>query len=227
MADRRGTLQNRVVPIKARVKRAPQPRATLPVFGQTPAPVERADAVRNRERILKAARRLLKKHGMSEICMNELAVEAGVGKGTLYRRFPDRAALVHALLDEETRLLQERALSGFGLDEKTPRVEQALALLGGIFDFIRDHGSLLCEAQSRGNKFSHPAYAWQRQLLAAHLREAMRRGELRPVDVTLTAELMLSSVTPELVRWLVSNAESPQVVREEILATWRRALSSR
>ncbi|MCX5199040.1 TetR/AcrR family transcriptional regulator [Streptomyces sp. NBC_00249] len=60
--------------------------------GRVPKP--RADAVRNRERILVAAREMFVEFG-SQAPLDEIARRAGIGNATLYRHFPDRAALVH------------------------------------------------------------------------------------------------------------------------------------
>ncbi|PZF60485.1 TetR/AcrR family transcriptional regulator [Curtobacterium sp. MCBD17_013] len=71
----------------------------------------RADALRNRERILATARRLFAERGIS-VTLNDVAHEAGVGVGTVYRRFPDKHALVDALLSakfETLSALVERA----------------------------------------------------------------------------------------------------------------------
>ncbi|GAA4573024.1 TetR/AcrR family transcriptional regulator [Planotetraspora kaengkrachanensis] len=63
----------------------------------------RADARRNQEQILLAARDLVAERG-PDVPLDEVARRAGVGIGTLYRRFPDREALLHALaLDALTR----------------------------------------------------------------------------------------------------------------------------
>jgi AcrR family transcriptional regulator len=59
----------------------------------------RADAARNRERLLTAARELFAKHG-DEIGMEEIAAHAGVGVGTLYRRFPTKDALLNEIARE-------------------------------------------------------------------------------------------------------------------------------
>jgi AcrR family transcriptional regulator len=200
--------------------------ARLPVAEQPAAPRERADAARNRERILKAARRLMRRKPLDSICMDAIAEEAGVGKGTLYRRFPDRAALAHALLDEDARELQDRALAGFELGPTAPRVEHALTLLGALFDFALDHSAVLlaANAQHRGARYDHPAYAWQRSLLSGHLREAVRRGEAPPLDTLVTSELMLAGTSPELLSWITSRVDEARV-RGALLDTWRRALA--
>ena len=76
----------------------------LPVI-QPLAVTERADAARNRQKILCSARRLIEERGLENVSMDDIAADAGVGKGTLFRRFGDRASLAHALLDAtETRV---------------------------------------------------------------------------------------------------------------------------
>src|SRR3954452_18565000 len=84
----------------------------------TQAPVRpaglRADAVRNRANILEAARKLIGRRG-AEAGMDEIAREAGVAVGTLYRHFPTKHDLVQAILEELTQhvfALLDRALAG-------------------------------------------------------------------------------------------------------------------
>jgi AcrR family transcriptional regulator len=60
----------------------------------------RADAVRNRQRIVKAARTVFQEGGL-DAPLDEIAERAGVGAGTLYRRFPTREALVEAAFEDE------------------------------------------------------------------------------------------------------------------------------
>ncbi|MEW2288359.1 helix-turn-helix domain-containing protein [Streptomyces sp. NPDC047841] len=61
---------------------------------------ERADAVRNRARLLEAAAWLVAERGAEHLTMHQVAQAAGVGKGTLFRRFGDRNGLLLALLDD-------------------------------------------------------------------------------------------------------------------------------
>ncbi|MFG3013960.1 TetR/AcrR family transcriptional regulator [Streptomyces cinerochromogenes] len=63
----------------------------------TPEPPLRADAQRNRERILAAARELFRERGTA-VALDDIARRAGVGAGTLYRRFPDRDALIRQVM---------------------------------------------------------------------------------------------------------------------------------
>src|SRR2546429_5783013 len=68
----------------------------LLVIGAPPA--ERADAARNRRKILAAAPPVLARDGGDSLALDVVAREAGVGVGTVYRRFGSRAGLVSALL---------------------------------------------------------------------------------------------------------------------------------
>src|SRR5919197_244245 len=86
------------------------PPIALPVLDAEPR--ERADAQRNREKVLCAAERLFSSYGVENVSMDAIAAAAGVGKGTLFRRFGDKAGLAVALLDEQERTLQEAILFG-------------------------------------------------------------------------------------------------------------------
>jgi AcrR family transcriptional regulator len=80
------------------------------VWGALPA--ERADAARNRLRLLTTAREMLAEHGPDSLTMDGLAERAGLGKGTVFRRFGTRAGIFQALLDDDERTFQQRVLSG-------------------------------------------------------------------------------------------------------------------
>lgn len=108
-------------------------------MAETTAPVPplklRADAVRNRERIVDAARKLMAERG-ADADMADIAREAGVGIGTLYRRFPDKQALIEELVREKfisVRALMEEAR---GRKDLSPRerldtyIRSACALQG-------------------------------------------------------------------------------------------------
>src|SRR3954464_977924 len=84
----------------------------LPLAEPPGGPKERADAARNRLRILSAAADLVGERGIEHVSMEDVARAACVGTGTLYRRFGDRAGLALALLDEHTREFQDALISG-------------------------------------------------------------------------------------------------------------------
>ncbi|HEY1158568.1 MAG TPA: helix-turn-helix domain-containing protein, partial [Arthrobacter sp.] len=69
---------------------------------------ERSDAARNRERLLLAARELIEQGGVGALTMGRLAEHAGVGKGTVFRRFGSRAGLMLTLLNDSEAAFQAR-----------------------------------------------------------------------------------------------------------------------
>jgi AcrR family transcriptional regulator len=73
---------------------------------------ERADAARNRLHLLTTARQLLAEQGPDRLTMDGLAERAGLGKGTVFRRFGTRAGIFQALLDDDERAFQQHVLSG-------------------------------------------------------------------------------------------------------------------
>jgi len=75
-------------------------------------PAERADAARNRRHLLATAREILAEQGAGQLTVDGLAERAGLGKGTVFRRFGTRAGIFQALLDDEERDFQQAVLSG-------------------------------------------------------------------------------------------------------------------
>jgi AcrR family transcriptional regulator len=130
---------------------------------------ERADAARNRAAVLDAAARLFSEHGVDGVSMDAIAAAAGVGKGTLFRRFGDKAGLAVALLDERERELQAAILSGpppLGPDE--PDVEKRLtAFVDAYLDYVLDHLDLvrISETGTPGARYRIGAYRfWHRHV---------------------------------------------------------------
>ena len=77
-----------------------------------PPPAERADATRNRRLLLATARDMLAGQGADKLTMDGLAERAGLGKGTVFRRFGTRAGIFAALLDDDERAFQQQVLAG-------------------------------------------------------------------------------------------------------------------
>ena len=132
----------------------------LSVIGQPAPKRERADARLNRKRILAATRKLLESQPIDEICMDAVAAEAGVGKGTLYRRFESRAALCMALLDDDTKGLQDRVIAGLGLPEAATSLARIERFLPELFELVYANRKMLVEAnRNRCALYDHPGHA--------------------------------------------------------------------
>lgn len=112
-----------------------------------PTAVERADAARNRERILTVATELVGERGLDCVSMQDIARGAGVGAGTIYRRFGDRAGLAMALLDAETIALQEALLRGCPpLGPGAPAAERLRAFGKRYIELVHRHADLFLAA---------------------------------------------------------------------------------
>lgn len=123
------------------------------------APPERGDAARNRALLLDAARRLIAERGPDAVSTDDIAVAAGVGKGTLFRRFGSRAALMMVLLDESEKANQEAFMFGPPpLGPGAPPLERLLAYGRDRLRFVNCHHALLSDAaRDPQTRFSDPA----------------------------------------------------------------------
>src|SRR5690349_1947404 len=111
---------------------------------RTPPPKERTDAARNRAAVLAAAARLFAEHGVEAVSMDQLAAAAGVGKGTLFRRFGDKSGLATALLDTKERELQEAILHGPPpLGQGAPADERLVAFLDAYLTYLLENLALI------------------------------------------------------------------------------------
>ena len=95
----------------------------------------RADARRNRDAIVAAARVVFDQH--QQVRFDDFAALAGVGVGTLYRHFPTRDALAAAVYEGEVALLCENAV-----DPARPAVENLESFLRGFVEYVLEHTGL-------------------------------------------------------------------------------------
>lgn len=176
--------------------------AGLPVLGGDPC--ERADAARNRKKILEAAEMLFAEHGAESVSMDAVAEAAGVGKGTLYRRFGDRSGLARAILDERDREFQEKLIRGEPpLGPGADPVERLIAFGDGVIDLISVHGDLIMAAQvgKAGARFAGPVYATYRMHVRALLRDIDPR-----IDADYFADVLLAALNAEMYGFWQSDA---------------------
>lgn len=141
---------------------------------------------------------------MTCVTMEEISRAAGVGKGTLYRRFPNKGVLCQALLDEPTREFQRETMelvgaSGAGSLEKLER------FLDGLVRFTEENLDLLYGGEeplwgeTRLARFRSPAYDWRRWTVLGLLRGAAREGELEDgLDLEYLAAALLAPLEVDL-----------------------------
>jgi AcrR family transcriptional regulator len=184
----------------------------LPVAGST---AERADAARNRQKILEAAERLAARHGIERVSMDMVAEEAGVGKGTIFRRFGDRASLALALLDEHVQEFQEAFIRGEPpLGPGAPPIERLHAFGHAMIDLLEAHGDLILvgESGSPCARFRSPPFLAHR----AHVTSLLTELDPR-LDAEYHADSLLAVLAADQYRHLRQEREMPI---ERIRAGW-------
>jgi len=195
----------------------------LPVLG---APAERADAARNRQRIIVAAERLFARDGVACTSMDAIAAEAQVGKGTLFRRFGDRASLALALLHSSERVFQEAFIRGPApLGPGAPPCERLVAFGRGLVHHLAAHGDLILAAQTTGTPGRHfdggPYGAYRAHVTALVLDAAP------DLDARYTAEALLAPLGAEVV---LHQLRQPDMTLDRLVAGWeaivRRVVST-
>jgi AcrR family transcriptional regulator len=180
---------------------------------EVPAPRPlRRDAERNRQLILRAAAEVFTTRGL-QASLDDVARHAGVGVGTVYRRFPDKESLAEALFEE--RLEAMAALAEKALAEPDSWVGLVSFLEGACTQLATDRGlhQILMFA-AYGRDRINRGRDRMRSLVTALVQRAQRdghlRSDLRPTDV-LFIEFMISAA-----------ARYAEPVRLEI---WRRYLA--
>ncbi|MER7467218.1 helix-turn-helix domain-containing protein [Streptomyces sp. NPDC097981] len=175
-------------------------RIELPVTGQ--APPERADATRNRRKILDAAARLVAEQGPDAVTMNAVARAAGMGVGTVYRRFGDVSSLLFALLDDDERRFQEAFMSGPApLGPDAPPAVRLRAFLHTLAERLVGQRAVMAaaEAASPGARYASGAY------LTMHTHVALLARQTRPdADAAVLAHLLLAPFVPSLFEHLAA-----------------------
>lgn len=160
---------------------------STPASASGVAPVRslRRDAVRNRERLLVAANEVFAERGL-KACLTEVAERAGVGMGTIYRRFPDKEGLIAALLDAKLDEINDMA----SLAASQPSGWEAFAaLLEGLTDLLAGDKALaelmLTEyGRQHGRTRLAPYRAQAANIMARAQAEGSLRADLAPTDLS-------------------------------------------
>jgi AcrR family transcriptional regulator len=154
---------------------------------------ERADAAQNRARVLAAAAELLGSRDPRQITMSDIAAAAGVGRGTLYRRYPDLASIAVALLDEHERAVQEQLLRGDPpLGPGAPPAQRLAAFYAAMIDLLERHVHLVLGAEIGQSRFSVGAYAFWH----AHVRTLLIDAAVPDPDPLI--DLLLAPLAPDV-----------------------------
>lgn len=185
---------------------------------------ERADAQRNREAVLAAADALFAASGSPHsVSMDDIAAAAGVGKGTLFRRFGDRAGLIGAVIASRLEPLRQAVQEAQETAGSSPR-ERVLELLDASLRFKVENRNLMSAAEDAGVSSPYQAghYGWWHGTLRAALDEVPGVH-----DADFTAHALLAAIRADLVAHLIDEQKmTPDGLRSALAGYLDNVLGS-
>jgi polyketide synthase 12 len=186
---------------------------------------ERADAARNRQHLLATAREMLAEHGPDKLTMDGLAERAGLGKGTVFRRFGTRAGIFAALLDDDERAFQHEVLAG------PPPLGPGAAPLDRLIAYGRARTSFLMEHRdiARASLDGHqpiPAGS-QSPLTQTHIRMLLGQIDLGDSDLDMLALQLTAALDGPALLYLSTSAlaDATADVAAHVADSWQNLVS--
>lgn len=176
-----------------------------------------------RERVLRAAEELLAgSRTPSTVSMDDIAIAAGVGKGTLFRAYGTRDGLLDAVFAarlEPLRAEAERAGSPVGPD--IPPRERVVGLLGLLLDFKLDNPRLVAARELSGSDLLRaPHYQWIHGLL----RTLIEQTGIPPHTAGYAAHLLLNALRADLITELIAGGATREQLHHDLAETALRLL---
>ncbi|MGL4305990.1 MAG: TetR/AcrR family transcriptional regulator [Mycobacteriaceae bacterium] len=179
----------------------------LPALIGAPAP-EREDAAQNRRRLLEVATAMVNSAGVDAVTMDKLAEAAGVGKGTIFRRFGSKSGLMLALLDHTEKSLQEAFMFGPPpLGPDAAPLERLIAFGRARLDLVDVQGDVMRAAEhSPDSRYFGPVYTLNHQHLVLLMQQAGVTGDVDLLAFALLAPLEAGTVLHQIERLGISRA---------------------
>ncbi len=183
----------------------------LPLMGEPP--VERRDAARNREALLVAAQELIAHCGIESVTMDAVAAKAGVGKGTVFRRFESREGLMGAVLNFSETEWQASVISGPPpLGPGAPAMERLLAFGHSRMWLNLRHAQLI---QAAGPAAAARSFAAE-SFAAMHMRYLLTELGVSG-DIVMLATALLAPLETIV---LLQQTELERIPMERVQAGW-------
>jgi polyketide synthase 12 len=182
---------------------------------------ERADAARNRRLLLATAREMLAEQGADKLTMDGLAERAGLGKGTVFRRFGTRAGIFQALLDDDERDFQEQVLTGPPpLGPGAPPLDRLIAYGRARIGFLIGHREIARAALD--GKQPVPAGS-QTPMSREHIRALLGQLRLGPADLDVLATQLTAALDGPMLLYLSADVltQAAPLVSERLGRGWQ------
>jgi AcrR family transcriptional regulator len=180
----------------------------------------RADAARNRAHLLATARQMLAGQGPDTLTMDALAERAGLGKGTVFRRFGTRAGIFAALLDDDEKAFQQEVLTGSPpLGPGAAPVDRLIAYGRARTRFLIDHCDIARAALDGHQPVPAGSQSPRSQL---HIRVLLGQMDLRGADLDMLALQLTAALDGPLLLYLsASDLSATAQAAERIADSWQ------
>lgn len=184
---------------------------------------ERRDAAENRQRILNAALRLFEQNGVEQVSMNQIATEAQIGSGTLYRRYRNKGELCLDLIKDNIFLLFED-IEAYLKQNRTDPPEQRLKGLLSLFVRFREKKvQLLAGVEDSASSTKRLLYRTQSPLynkmhqFVVELFEEMTVTELSQANSVFRADMLLTALSSDSYSFQREvRGYSPELILEQL-----------
>lgn len=168
---------------------------------------ERKDAAAHRRLILRTAESLFSEHGVNAVSMHQIARKAGIGQGTLYRRYAHKGELCRELLEEFSERIRLQTIAYLhNAPEKIDPAERLAGIIGLWIDGFEEKAEFVIAIEAQQAKdcmsakadawFGSPMYRFMRDSLAHLLQEISESQPGCPIDPVLTAHAVICSMSP-------------------------------
>jgi AcrR family transcriptional regulator len=165
---------------------------------------ERKDALEHRRIILQKAQLLFTEYGVDSVTMHQIAKSAGIGQGTLYRRYAHKGELCQDLMKESSQDICDEIQSYLEHNKHLPIKERITMAFQVCLDFIESHSHWLTSIQAptcEGRQmliYQSPLYKFLHAIFQKLLMEIEPSANIESNEAIFRADLMLASMNPGL-----------------------------
>jgi TetR/AcrR family transcriptional repressor of mexAB-oprM operon len=169
---------------------------------------ERKDAAEHRNLILQKALSLFAEYGVDSVSMHQIAKSAGIGQGTLYRRYAHKGELCLDLMKESSLRIRDKIELYLKENKTLPIRERLETVLLYCLDFMDEESKWLgaiqaptCE-ERRSIRYRSPLYEAVHTIIGDLLVEAKKLGCCPSLDPIFTADAIMASMAPDLYEFM-------------------------
>ncbi|MGM1046377.1 MAG: TetR/AcrR family transcriptional regulator [Bacillota bacterium] len=173
-------------------------------------------------KILDTAQALFNKYGVEDVSMHQVAKTAGIGQGTLYRRYPSKSKICFSLMEAKIdRFMQELDdyLQSSGEESVAVRIRTIMTRLILHFNedlewlrIILSTGRL---EDTKNELCENPPFTYLRLQIKSLLEHAAEQGELKPMDPEFTSILLSSLPRADIILYMRDKGYSAEQIADE------------